>query len=275
MSKRTSATSAALKVAGMITSAGAAALGGVGALAYAQARRAAGTADEREQSFWVDGHVGDADPNARRVVWLGDSLAAGLGAVSPELTLPRLVARGSKRPTKLHSYATPGATSDDVVRDQLPALEQLRHGLGQVGVRIDAIGITVGANDIAAFTPRRRFKENLRKIIAAGERTPMTFVSIPHLGDAIRLPHPLRALASTRARWLDSALRTVTHEFDHVHYASVRERPPWIRKEHRAHFLSADRFHPSGAGYAIWADRVAEAFEKALTPAPAPSPDTA
>ena len=49
--------------------------------------------------------------------------------------------------------------------------------------------------------------------------------------------------------------------------SNVWQRPPWIERRHRAHFLSGDRYHPSGAGYAVWADRVAHAFDLALRPA--------
>ena len=93
-------------------------------------------------------------------------------------------------------------------------------------------------------------------------------MSIPQLNDAIRLPRPLRTIASLRALWLDLALRRVAADRDDVFYASVRRRPSWIRRRDLHNFLAADRFHPSGAGYAVWADRVTEAFDLALAPAP-------
>lgn len=247
--------------------AGTGAAGGLGLLAFLQARFAPAPVTAGAV-HWVDGDVGPADADAHRVVWIGDSLAAGLGAIAPDLTLPRLVASHGARRTRLHVFATPGATSTDVLEHQLPALEQLRHGLGQIGQHIDAVGVTVGANDIAAFTPRRRFRSNVEAIVAATDGAPLIVVSIPELADAIRLPHPLRSFAAARANWLDVVLRAVAARHDHVHYACVRRRPEWIRRRDRRNFLSADRFHPSGAGYAVWADRVAEAFDRALHPAP-------
>jgi lysophospholipase L1-like esterase len=254
-----------LKHVAAAAAAGTGALGGVGLLAFFQARLAGIGGASTYPVHWLDGDVGPANPSAHRVVWLGDSLAAGLGAIAPDVTLPRLVASHSDRRTRLHVFATPGATSVDVVERQLPALEQLRHGLGQVGQRIDAVGVTVGANDIAAFTSRRRFRRNIAAIAAAADDAPLIVVSIPGLADAIRLPHPLRALASVRGRWLDRVLQDAARS-DRIHYANVWQRPPWIERHHRAHFLSGDRYHPSGAGYAVWADRVAHAFEVALRP---------
>lgn len=258
-----------LKQAAAVTAAGTGALGSLGVLAFVQARLAGIGSAASYPVHWLDGDVGPAHPSAHRVVWLGDSLAAGLGAIAPDVTLPRLVASHSDRRTRLHVFATPGATSVGVVEQQLPALLQLRHGLGQIGQRIDAVGVTVGANDIAAFTSRRRFRRNIAAIAAAADDAPLILVSIPGLADAIRLPHPLRALASVRGRWLDRVLQDAARRSDRIHYANVWQRPVWIERRHRAHFLSADRYHPSGAGYAVWADRVAHAFDLALRPVPA------
>lgn len=238
----------------------------VSAIAYLQARLA--VSNEPYVTTPLDGLVDGDNDVLCRVVWLGDSLAAGMGAISPELSLPRLVATGRNQDTRLHVFAVPGATSDDVIRTQLPALQQLRHGLGQIGQRIDAIGITVGANDISAFTPRHRFRANVRRIVQAGEGAPVVLVSIPQLNDAIRLPRPLRTIASVRALWLDLVLRQVAGTRQDVFYASVRRRPHWIRRRDLRNFLSADRFHPSGAGYAVWADHIIEAFDNALAPTP-------
>lgn len=254
-----------LKRTAAVVAAGGGAFGGVGLVAYVQARLCASDGGPFP-AHRLDGDVGPADADAHRVVWLGDSLAAGLGAVSPEVTLPRLVAAGGSRRTRLHVYASAGATSVDVVERQLPALRLLHHGLAQIGQRIDAVGVTVGANDIGAFTSRRRFRRNVGAIVGAAEGAPVVLVSIPGLADAIKLPHPLRALAELRARWLDAVLREAARR-PGVHYASVRRRPSWITRRAREHFLSADRFHPSGAGYAIWADRIGHAFHLALRPA--------
>jgi lysophospholipase L1-like esterase len=255
-----------LKLTAAVAAAGTGARGGVGLLAYVQARVAGADTGSSDPLHWLDGDVGPSHASAHRVVWLGDSLAAGLGAIAPDVTLPRLVATHGDRRSRLHVFATPGATSTDVVEHQLPALAQLAHGLGQIGQRIDAVGVTVGANDIAAFTTRRQFRRNIAAITAAVDGTPLILVSIPDLADAIRLPHPLRALASVRGRWLDRVLQDAARLGERTHYANVWQRPPWIRRRDRPNFLSPDRFHPSGAGYAVWADRVAHAFELALRP---------
>lgn len=248
----------------------------VSAIAYLQARIAISGPRVVPPSLDAQLQADNAEAVWCRIVWLGDSLAAGLGAVSPELSLPHLVATGRGHHTRLHVYAVPGATSADVIRYQLPALRQLRHGLAQVGQRIDAVGVTVGANDIPAFTPRHRFRRNVERIVVSasgdhnGTPVPIVLVSIPQLSHAIRLPRPLRSFASARALWLDLALRRIARHRANVYYVSVRNRPSWVRRRDIRNFLAADLFHPSGAGYAIWASRVAEAFDIALAPAPAP-----
>ncbi len=252
---------------GVIVSAvGAATVSAVSAIAYLQARLA--VSNEPYVTTPLDGMVDGENDVLCRIVWLGDSLAAGMGAISPDLSLPRLVATGRNQDTRLHVFAEPGATSDDVIETQIPALQQLRHGLGQIGQRVDAIGVTVGANDISALTPRHRFRANVERIVQAGEGAPVVLVSIPQLSDAIRLPRPLRTIASLRALWLDLALRRIADDRVDVFYASVRQRPDWIRRRDLRNFLSADRFHPSGAGYAVWSDHIIAAFDAALAPRP-------
>lgn len=247
---------------------GAGAVSAVGGVAYLQARLTISGGDFATTPLDAQLRGGRPEEVWTRVVWLGDSLAAGMGAISPDLSLPHLVATGRGDHTRLHVFAHPGATSHDVLRAQVPALHQLRHGLAQVGQRVDAVGVTVGANDIAAFTPRGRFRRNVERIVHAADGAPVVLVSIPQLNDAIRLPRPLRTIASLRALWLDLALRQVGRAREEVFYVSVRQRPRWIRRRDLHNFLSADRFHPSGAGYAVWADRVTEAFDRALAPAP-------
>lgn len=262
----------AVRIGAVASVVGAGSVSALAAVAYLQARLA--VTERVHSALPLDGHFGVSEDHVLcRVVWLGDSLAAGLGAISPELSLPRLVATGRDQHTRLHVYAEPGADSSDVVTNQLPALEQLRHGLGQIGQRVDAIGVTVGANDIAALTPRHRFRRNIRRIIEAADGAPVVLVSIPHLSHAIGIPRPLRTFASWRASWLDLTLRAAARRPD-VHYASVRRRPAWIRRRDLRNFLAADRFHPSGAGYAVWAGLVTEAFDAALAPVALP-PDVA
>lgn len=251
------------RVAAYGGAAGVGAVGGLIGVAYIQARLAIGNQPYTVTA--IDGLVGHGEGrDTVRVVWLGDSLAAGLGAITPDFSIPRLVAQTHGRHTRLHSFAVPGATSDDVVRYQLPALDQLRHGLAEIGQRIDAIGVTVGGNDVPAFTPRRRFRKNIRRIIEAAGGRPLVLVSIPNMNHALRLRRPLRTLAAARATWLDQVLRGEAARHGNVHYASVRRRPAWIRRQDLRNFLAADRFHPSGAGYAVWADQITVAFEVAL-----------
>jgi lysophospholipase L1-like esterase len=252
----------AKRIAIAATAAGTTAAGGVGLVAYLQSRITSTDVVGDGTAHDLNGPVGDPNDQTRRVVWLGDSLAAGLGAISPDMSLPRLVAAHDPRPTRIHSFAMAGATSADVVGIQLPALEQLRAGLAEVGEHIDVIAISVGANDVAALTPRRRFRQNLQAMISAAEGSPIVFMSIPSLSDALRIPQPLRSVASVKAKWLNDAIQDVAADAG-AYYACVRRRPQWIRRRDLANFLSADRFHPSGAGYAVWAGRIHDAFELA------------
>src|SRR5450755_752752 len=80
------------------------------------ARRRVG--DPRGKPFVVDGRYGSGSGSALRMVMLGDSAAAGLGADAPEDTIAVLVAQGlakvSAQPVDLVSLAVVGAQTSHV-----------------------------------------------------------------------------------------------------------------------------------------------------------------
>src|SRR5262245_45994125 len=82
----------------------------------------------------------------RRIVWLGDSTAAGVGASSSSGALPSQVADGlGTSGTSVTNLAVSGARVADVLADQVPKV---------AGVRPDLVLISVGANDTIHLTGR-------------------------------------------------------------------------------------------------------------------------
>lgn len=251
---RPSKTAARMLVAAV---AGAGTVGGLGALTWAEmvmAKRAPGLPEIAHE---LNGAVGGGE---QTLIWLGDSLAAGVGADSSEETLPRAVARRLPGGAHLRVHAISGATAGDVIDEQLDsAVADLVEHPGATVV------LSVGANDISHLTSRRRYRDNMDALIGALENAgagSIVTVSIPQVASALRLAQPLRSIAAARGWWLDLVLRRFAAE-GRTTYASVRTPPIKVPRRELATYLSADRYHPSGVGYAVWADLILST----LTPA--------
>ena len=187
------------------------------------------------------------------VVWLGDSLASGMGADSPDAALPRrAVASWSEldgHPVHLRCLARAGSTSADVLAEQVPA------ALALLGPGTFAV-VTVGSNDVGSCSGPRRFRRDYTAIIAALRATgaEVVAVGLPDLGSAVVIPHPLRALARGVGRRADRSIRLIATAHG-AHFVGIDNRAPW--RTEPSTYLAADRYHPNDHTYALWATAVA------------------
>jgi len=227
---------------------------GVLAIQATLARRAIGT--RRSAAPYVDGRYpppGDRPPRGTslRLVVLGDSGAAGLGADHRDTTPGGVIAMGlaaaSGRTVSLTSVAVIGARSVDLAAQVDRILPQRPH----VAV------IMIGANDVTHLV---RPQESVRLLVAAVRRlrdegTEVVVGTCPDLGTVRPIAAPLRQMARRMCRELAAA-----------QFIGVREsggRPVALAQlvGHRFDsepdlFFSADRFHPSVAGYAACAQEL-------------------
>lgn len=183
---------------------------------------------------------------------LGDSSAAGLGAELPDQTPGAVVARGlsavAGRPVRLTTVAVVGATSAelDVQVDRL---------LAQVTPAVALV--MVGANDV---THRVRPGVAVRHLARAVERLSEVGCAVvvgtcPDLGTIKPVAQPLRLIARRLSRDL-AAAQTVGVVEAGARTVSLGDLlgPEFHRVPHE--MFSADRFHPSSAGYAAAAAAV-------------------
>jgi lysophospholipase L1-like esterase len=226
-----------------------------GALLVTQARRAHRALRPYTQAIPADGTIGLLGQRPVHVVWLGDSLAAGLGVDAVDDTPARTVARMLERAVELRVLAVPGATSTDVLQQQVPAL----------GEGVDLIVLCVGANDVARLKSRRAFARNLGAIVAATAPIPTIVLSLPAMAMADRIPEPLRSLCGARARWFERARVRALRAYPHAMSVDIASRPAHISRRAGRAMLSADRFHPGADVYRIWAERIADAGHRVLS----------
>lgn len=201
-----------------------------------------------QDGFLVEDHPGEALP----IVWLGDSLASGVGAGSAASSFPRRAAAlvgAAGRNVHLTCLARPGSRTVDVLSNQVPAaVAQL--GPGHVAI------VTVGSNDVGSFTVPWRFSRRYTSIIAALSGTGATVIAVglPNMGAATVMPQPLRAIIGRVGRTADRRVRTIAGSHG-AHFVRIDETPP--RRTEPLTYLAADEWHPNDETYHRWAGYVA------------------
>ena len=195
-----------------------------------------------------------------RLLMVGDSLAAGLGATRPKETLggrlAKALAKRVGRPVRLRSVAVVGSESPDL-QTQLDALDAEE--------RVDVAVIVVGGNDV---THRIPVADSARHLTAAIERlrargAQVVVGTCPDLGALRPVPQPLRTLASRLSHRLAAAQADAAERAGATSVSLRRTVGPMFFDEPEQMF-SMDRFHPSAVGYRRTAEALLPAVEAAL-----------
>ena len=195
-----------------------------------------------------------------RLVMLGDSLAAGLGADRRKDTLGARLARGlaqrAHRPVRLRTGAVVGAESA-MLDAQIDALGD--------DARADVAVVVVGGNDVTHRVP---VDDAARSLAAAVERLRALGCAVvvgtcPDLGALRPVPQPLRSLASRASRSLAEAQDAAARAAG-ARVVSLRRTVGPVFVEQPDEMFSLDRFHPSALGYRRTADALLPAVVAAL-----------
>jgi lysophospholipase L1-like esterase len=187
-----------------------------------------------------------------RLVVLGDSIGYGQGARQPDERLgPRLAAALTDEgfDVDLHVLAVPGSTSAELDA-QVRRAEPLSPDLAVV---------VVGANDLARFVPPADASRALRSAVAALQAAgaDVVVVPAPDMSVVPFVPPALRPLVQSAC----SALQRQQEEVARAAGATFADIGPAVGVAFAAdpQLFSADRFHPSSAGYAWIAEALAPA----------------
>ncbi|SNS82402.1 Lysophospholipase L1 [Geodermatophilus saharensis] len=178
-----------------------------------------------------------------RLVVLGDSIAYGTGAARVEEGLgPRLaqVLRGDGIDTDLTVLAVPGAVSRDLAA-------QVRR-VAPLGA--DLAVVVIGANDLARFLPAEAAAAALGAAVAdlRAAGTDVVVVPAPDMSSVPFVPPALRPAVRAACAVLQERQAAVAR----AHGAVVAPVAAEVGRAFTADpaLFSADRFHPSSAGYA-------------------------
>ena len=206
----------------------------------------------------ISGRFGPATGPALQLVVLGDSTGAALGATRTETSvggrLAVALAERTGRPVELSSAAFSGARSADLDGQVDRAL---------AGVRPDIAVVLVGANDAIHATPLEPVERDLgaavRRLTSAGVK--VVVGTAPDLGGGRALPRPLRDIAAWRGRAVADVSTRAVRGAGGTPVDLAALTGPAFRADARN--LSSDLWHPSDAGYALWADAMLPAVLRA------------
>lgn len=193
----------------------------------------------------VDLARGDAGRTIRIAI-LGDSLAAGIGAGSPDATPGGLIA------AMVAERSRPAARVEVINRAR--SWSGARHLAGQAARLpagpLDAAVIVTGAND--ALDPRAvlRSPGYLRDCVSAltARGTAVVCCTCPDLAAPPALPAPLRQIAGPASRMLARRQAAAVRQAGGVPVALHRTASPAFARD--PGLLAGDRFHPNDRGYA-------------------------
>ena len=189
---------------------------------------------------------------------LGDSTGAGVGARDGGYVL-RLFNRlqEERAGSTLTNLCVSGATTVDLLRDQLDR---------GVATTPQLITVGIGINDVGHGIPVEQFAANYATLLGRLRKDTQAVIVLSNLPDVSispNIPQSLRFQYQQTIQEFNRRIDQLANEHGIVVfdvYTITHEELP-----NHPEFFSADQFHPSDAGYELWADEmwptVARAFK--------------
>jgi len=182
-------------------------------------------------------------------VALGDSTGAGLSAREGGYVARIFQRLLQVRPgSKLTNLCSSGATTSDVLKEQVEVA---------VNVKANLITLGIGINDVGNGFTVEKFEQNYERILAqlvSGTDAVIIVTNIPDISISPRIPPALRSgyqgrIMAFNQKLEEAASRIGVPVFD-IYRITHDELPK------HPEYLSGDGFHPSDKGYEIWAEQM-------------------
>ncbi len=197
------------------------------------------------------GFCGDDCPDAVRLLVLGESTAAGVGARTHETGLAghfsRFLSAKIARPVAWDVVGRSGITVKETIHELVPKIPAEDY---------DYVLLALCGNEVLKLRSPRTFRRDMRRLIGIlREKNPRAVFFITN-APAVRLspvlPQPIKFILGHLSALHDANAREFTAQMQNVFYFhQPTEVPP---------DFFADGIHPSEKGYAAWSKRMLEFF---------------
>jgi lysophospholipase L1-like esterase len=193
------------------------------------------------------GTVGAGSRSPLRIAVVGDSTAAGCGVDSHDEgfagCLAREISARTREPVRWHAVGQFGATARRIRYRLLPLL----------GEDLDVAVLLAGGNDVMSRRSPDQWRADLSAIVddLAERADHVAVAGVPPFALFPSMPTILGRYLSERAAALDEVTRQICDGRSGTTWVPTIGVPP-------ADFFASDCFHPSAAGYQLWAQVVAD-----------------
>ncbi len=183
--------------------------------------------------------------NSLKILVVGDSVGAGVGASSLEKSLAGRIAvyLGEKCSVSLNNQSVSGTKMEDLVNRPLP------------DGKFDLVVIVVGSNNYFHLTNVEKLENDTEKVLAkyVSVGTKVILVGPGRVFETTALPLFVRWFLRLHAAAYTTALKTAADKFKVIHVNPLESK---FKTNRYGHTLASDNFHPNDSGYQFWFDLI-------------------
>lgn len=192
------------------------------------------------------------DKNAKNILIIGESTAAGVGASTQDKTFGAQVFHQSNQEYNVHNLGKNGLKAGKLRR-------LLVHAKPEIPSKFEFAIILIGANDCFKFTPPGRFKNQLLEFIKLlqNEKSVKRIIipSIAPVQHFPSIPGPMRFFLGLHRSILTRELKSLGKKIPALDFNN-------FKIEMTSDLLASDGIHPSDNGYALLAKATLLSFQK-------------
>ena len=158
--------------------------------------------------------------------------------------------------SRLVNLCVSGATTDDVLREQVARMRNHDPSLVTLGI---------GTNDVGRNVSPEQFNRNYEQIISrlrAQTKAPIVVTNIPAISQAPVVPAFMRDQARRRIELFNARIADLAAR-NNLLLVDIYSKSYELIPRH-PEFFSSDNFHPSDVGYELWAVTMWPAVKEAI-----------
>lgn len=194
-----------------------------------------------------------ADENSVKLLVIGESTVAGLGARTHETALAgqfaKFLSRRIEKSVRWTALGKNGVTAQKTIEELVPQIPR---------EKFDYIVIGLGGNDVLKLSSPRKWRETMTRLInilrGQNSSAKIFITNVAAVNLAPALPQPIRGILWQLSKMHNANILEFVKNFEDVFYYPQPKSVP-------SDFFS-DGIHPSEAGYALWAEDMIKTLMK-------------